>query len=90
MVTPYAYYLANHGGIANTGNYLGVIVAEEEHATQTPAGWCFVPLGSTPERVQEALDHMKNSSRDEWPSKDVVQKAPKIENKKKKRNGRLA
>lgn len=70
----YAKYLAKNGGIANTGNHLGVIITKEKHVDCVPPGWCFLPLGeTTAEQVQEALNWMNGDGgdRSKWPTKDT-------------------
>ena len=67
MISSYAVYLAEHGGMATCGEHLGVMVGTDPYGC--PRGWVFVPLGATAEIVQEALNLAKRG-RSAWPPKD--------------------
>lgn len=65
----YAEYLTAHGGIANCGNNLGLMVAPLATAHRCPGGWTFLALeDATPERVQKLLDTA--GSREHWPKNE--------------------
>ena len=66
MTTEYTEMLAQRGGMATCGDYLGVYVGTDPLAT--PPGWTYVALPTTPEIVQQALDHTK-LGRSTWPDK---------------------
>ncbi len=63
----YPEFLAKNGGLATTGNHLGVMVAPRNKARNCPPGWVFVPMETaTPEIVREALD-VSRKGRSDWP-----------------------
>ena len=62
----YISRLTRYGGMATTGENLGVMVAPEEASSGCPAGWIFVPLGSSIEIVREAMDRAREG-RKAWP-----------------------
>lgn len=64
----YAELLKLIGGMATTGEHLGVMVAPESAVANCPPGWVFVNQDkATAQEVQEALDHAAKG-RKTWPT----------------------
>jgi hypothetical protein len=64
----YAEVLKLLGGLATTGEHLGVMVAPESAIGNCPPGWVFVNQEkATPEEIQETLDHA-SKGRKTWPT----------------------
>lgn len=63
----YREYLAEHGGMATMGEGLGVRVGADPSGT--PAGWMFIPLGTSTEVFADAWEQAK-ADRKAWPPTD--------------------
>jgi len=81
----YAEHLKKFGGMATTGEHLGVMVAPPEFESNCPPAWVFVnQLTATVEQIQQALDYA-SKGRKTWPPKPDGTRPGRVDETKKKK-----